>query len=347
MPGFGGAVAVGDGEVFVGEAGNQIVPGTVYVFRRRSTGWEEAARLRASDGVRDDGFGAAITVDGGTLLVSAAARDEGGAVYVFERSSAGDWMEVDRLPAVDIDPRGDYGATLALVGDIAMVGAPALTAASAESPAAGAVYVFERSRGGWSAGAVLSEGDAGNGFGAALALQSGRVLVGAPLADSAGTAYSFSGDGGLWRLDGTILARGVRRGDRFGASLTSDGDEALVAAPGRNGGEGVVFTFRRERDGGEWSSVGRLIPFDGFQSDGFGASLGLGDGEVWVGSPQAGGRRGAAYVFSREISGGWGSVTKIMDAGVGSGGGFAAALDVEDDLAVLGVSGADYGVGSG
>ena len=345
-PGFGRAVAVGDGEVFVGEAGNQIVPGTVYVFRRRSTGWEEVARLRASDGVRDDGFGAAIAVEGGTLLVSAAARDEGGAVYVFERSSAGDWMEVGRLPAVDVDPRGDYGATLALVGDIAMVGAPALTAASAESPAAGAVYVFERSGGGWSAGAVLSEGDAGNGFGAALALQSGRVLVGAPLADSAGTAYSFSGDGGLWRLDGTILARGVRRGDRFGASLTSDGDEALVAAPGRNGGEGVVFTFRRERAGGEWSSVGRLIPFDGFQSDGFGASLGLGDGEVWVGSPQAGGRRGAAYVFSREISSGWGSVTKIMDAGVGSGGGFAAALDVEDDLAVLGVSGADYGVGS-
>ena len=79
-PGFGGAVAVGDGEVFVGEAGNQIVPGTVYVFRRRSTGWEEVARLRASDGVRDDGFGAAIAVDGGTLLVSAAARNEGGAV---------------------------------------------------------------------------------------------------------------------------------------------------------------------------------------------------------------------------------------------------------------------------
>ena len=295
---FGGAVAVGDGEVFVGEAGNKIVPGTVYVFRRRSTGWEEAARLRASDGVGSDGFGTAIAVDGGTLLVSATARDEGAAVYVFERSSAGDWIEVDRLPAVDIDPRSDYGAPLALVGDIAMVGAPALTAASAGSPVAGAVYVFERSGGGWSAGAVLSEGDTGDGFGAAMALESGRVLVGAPLADSVGTAYSFSGDGGLWRLDGTVLARGARRGDRFGASLSLDGDEALVAAPGR----GVVFTLRRERDGGEWSSVGRLLPFDGSQSDGFGASLGLGDGEVWVGSPQGRRPKGRRLrIFARDL----------------------------------------------
>ena len=164
MPGFGGAVAVSDGEVFVGEAGNVIVSGAVYVFHRRSGGWEEVARLRASDGVAGDGFGTAIAVDGATLLVSAAARDDGGAVYVFERSMSGDWMEVDRLSALEVDARGGYGATLALVDDIAMVGAPAMAttgAGRAESPVAGAVYVFERSGGSWSARAVLSEGDEG------------------------------------------------------------------------------------------------------------------------------------------------------------------------------------------
>ena len=349
MPGFGGAVAVSDGEVFVGEAGNVIVSGAVYVFHRRSGGWEEVARLRASDGVAGDGFGTAIAVDGATLLVSAAARDDGGAVYVFERSMSGDWMEVDRLSALEGDARGGYGATLALVDDIAMVGAPAMAttgAGRAESPVAGAVYVFERSGGSWSARAVLSEGDEGNGFGAAMALRPGRLLVGAPQADGAGVAYSFSRDDGVWRLDGAVRLRGARGDDLFGASLSLDGEEALVAAPGRNEGEGAVFAFQRDRDSGEWVPAGRLTPFDGFQSDEFGSSLGLGVGEVWIGSPRAGGRRGAAYVFSGGISGGWGSATKIMDSAFSSGDGFAATLDVDEDLAVLGVSGADYGVGS-
>ena len=348
-PSFGGAVAVSGRDVFVGEAGNVIGSGAVYVFRRQSDGWGEVARLRPSDGQRGDGFGAAIAVDGGTMLVSAPAREDGGTVYVFERSAAGDWVEGARLPAVDADPRGGYGVTLALEGDVAMVGAPAGTgvdARSAESSAVGVVYVFARSGRNWSAQGVLSEGGEGNGFGTAMALRPGRLLVGAPGDGGMGAAYSFDLDEGRWRLEATLRVRATREGDRFGASLSLEGDEALVAAPGRNGGEGTVFTFQRDPDSGEWGRSGRLMPFDGFQQDGFGSSLALGVGEVWIGSPRASGRRGAAYVFSGAVSGGWGGSIKIMNSAPGSGDGFAAALDVDDDLAVLGVAGADYGVGS-
>ena len=193
---------------------------------------------------------------------------------------------------------------------------------------------------------VLSEGGEGNEFGTAMALRPGRLLVGAPGDGGMGAAYSFNLDEGRWRLEATLRVRATRESDRFGAALSLEGDEALVAAPGRNGGEGTVFTFQRDPDSGEWGRSGRLMPFDGFQQDGFGSSLALGVGEVWIGSPRASGRRGAAYVFSGAVSGGWGGSIKIMDNAPGSGDGFAAALDVDDDLAVLGVAGADYGVGS-
>lgn len=348
-PGFGGMVAVSDGEVFVAESGNMIVPGTVYVFRRQSESWEEVARLRASDGVGGDGFGTAIAVDGGTMLVSAITQGDGGTVYVFERSSTGAWVEVGELPSVDVDFSNGYGTTLAVAGDLAMVGAPAtvvIGASSVESPSAGAVYIFERSGGVWTAEAVLSEGDAGNGFGAAMALQPDMLLVGAPRANGTGVAYSFSVDDGDWRLDATVRVQGATGNDRFGASLSLDGDQALVAAPGRNGNEGTVFAFRHNPERGEWIPAGRLMPFDGFQGDEFGSSLALGMDEVWVGSPRAVGRVGAAYVFSGGIAGGWDKATRILDPTFSSGDEFASTLDVEDDVAVLGVSGADHGVGS-
>ena len=87
-PGYGGAVAVSDGDVLVGEAGNMIGPGAVYVYRKGSEGWEEVARLHASNGYRGDGFGTAIAVDGGTMLVSTRpqAQIDGSAASVRVRA---------------------------------------------------------------------------------------------------------------------------------------------------------------------------------------------------------------------------------------------------------------------
>ena len=125
--------------------------------------------------------------------------------------------------------------------------------------------------------------------------------------------------------------QGVTGNDRFGESLSLDGDQALITAPGRNENEGMVFAFRYNPDRGEWIPAGRLTPFDGFQGDEFGGSLALGMDEVWVGSPRAVGRVGAAYVFSGGIAGGWDKATRILDPTFSSGDEFASA-----DLAAKG-----------
>ena len=355
-PGYGGAVAVSDGDVLVGEAGNMIGPGAVYVYRKGSQGWEEVARLHASNGYRGDGFGTAIAVDGATMLVSAQPQtqiDGSAAVYVFERSAPGSWAEVGRLPEVDTDADAGYGTSLAFNNGMALVGAPALEPAGrrggnqlGQSTGEGAVYVFSSSGSAWTQGGRLTAGDADNAFGASLSVQSGRLLVGAPFADSTGAVYAFRLDGGGWQQEGTLSIRGLVADDAFGSSVSMDGDQAMVSAPGRNEGEGAVFAFRRDPGSGEWSPAGRLLPFDGFQQDGFGSTVALGGSEVWIGSPRAGGRRGAAYVFSGGISEGWTAATKVVNSDLRSGDGFASALDVEGNVAVVGVTGADYGVGT-
>ena len=84
---FGRAVAVGDGEVIVGEpaSGNAFRPGRVYVYRKAGTAWREAARLTAAAPARADGFGSALALAGSTLFVGQGAN----AITVFTRPAGG------------------------------------------------------------------------------------------------------------------------------------------------------------------------------------------------------------------------------------------------------------------
>ena len=54
--GFGGAVLVGDDEVFSAEAANNFRPGMVYVFRKTGSAWQQAQVLTAPNAAVLDQF---------------------------------------------------------------------------------------------------------------------------------------------------------------------------------------------------------------------------------------------------------------------------------------------------
>ncbi len=64
--------------------------GAVYVYEQGPAGWQETAKLSASDATPGAFFGADVVVRGDQILVGAA---QAGAVYVYERGPAG-WSEV-------------------------------------------------------------------------------------------------------------------------------------------------------------------------------------------------------------------------------------------------------------
>ena len=92
---FGGALAVGNGDVFVGETRNMAFPGVVYVFHRDGEDgmWKEVAQLTPSDmSDKADGFGRALAAEVRTLLVGATSQNaSAGAVYVFRKNHDGTW----------------------------------------------------------------------------------------------------------------------------------------------------------------------------------------------------------------------------------------------------------------
>src|SRR5690606_5693028 len=122
-----------------------------------------------------------------------------GAVYVFERDDSGAWSEVAYLKADDPDANDAFGLSVAIAGNVLVVGAPGDGSSSLgpigdpaddSAPDAGAVYVFERNEAGeWQRIAYLkaSNTDAGDELGSSVAFGGDTVVAGAPFEDGGDT----------------------------------------------------------------------------------------------------------------------------------------------------------------
>ena len=97
--GYGEALAVGGGDVVVGESQDETSPGYVYVYRKDSGGaWVEVQRLEASNSAIGDRFGRTVTLSGDQLLVGSTVLQ---AIYVFEKDGSDKWRETQILRASD------------------------------------------------------------------------------------------------------------------------------------------------------------------------------------------------------------------------------------------------------
>ncbi len=343
---FGGAVAIGDHEVFISEAQSFKDPGFIHLFRRGEEGWEEAAPLTASDGDVGDGFGQGLAVAGNTLLASAAQPDSSrGAVYVFERDAAsGSWTETAQLTAGDADAGDRLGEALAFNGDYALVGA------ARHNEQTGAVYVFRRDAdsGAWIEQDKLlgSEVEKGDRFGSTIVMEGDRALITAPMFQTGAVyVYRLDAASGTWVEEARIVGNDVDVKNGFAGSVHLHGEEIFVGSPRSNTFKGGVHIFRYDDASGAWTAQHTLAPSGEGERDFFGASIQL-DDDLWVGAPGTADFAGALYRFEREAGGGWVEVDKLT-AGEGQPRDFfAGAFAVKGDVAVIGSAGADYGEGN-
>lgn len=278
--------------------------GAAYLFERSDGEWAQA-RLVADDGSRKDFFGGSVALDGdGSTALVGAKRDEdpnresAGSVYVFEPTDGG-WRQRAKLTPGPDSTAARFGWSVDLAGDTVLVGAPGDT--DPDERAAGSASVFRRDGDGWRRRATLAadDGDAGDFFGGAVALEADTALVGAmedddPNGDRGGSAYVFERTDGSWSQQAKLVPDDGDRIDLFGAAVALSGDTALVGARvdedpnGEVAGSAYVF----ERSGGAWSQQAKLVPADGGSHDVFGRSVALAAGTALIGSTRAG-----AYVF--------------------------------------------------
>lgn len=174
---FGRSLLYRDGILLVGS--NQ----ATYVFKRNSSGvWKQKQKLPPSGSFRHED---------GTLALSAP-----GGVNIYLRNAAGQFILSQKLVSPDSAPNNVLGA-ISMAGPTIVVGGK------------GRAYVFRRnSTGVWRHRQTLIPSEFGTesaptGFGSAVAIDRGMIIVGAPdydgsLFSSEGAAYGFVLDGALY-----------------------------------------------------------------------------------------------------------------------------------------------------
>jgi hypothetical protein len=326
--GFGWSVAISGDTVIVGapgEDGAGTDRGAAYVFERNTGGadaWGEVVRLSASDAADSDKFGQSVAISSDTAVVGAELEDgagtDRGAAYVFERNTGGAdaWGEVAKLTASDAEDEDRFGASVAISGDTAIVGAYREDGAGIDY---GAAYVFERNTGGadaWGEVTKLAASDAADSdvLGVSVAISGDTAVVGASLEDGRGSdrgaAYVFernTGGGDAWGEIAKLIAFDTEDGDTLGTSVAISGDTVVVGADGEDGrgtDRGAAYVFERNTDGADhWGQVEKLTAFDAADGDEFGVSVAVSGDTIVVGARYedgAGTDRGAAYVFAAE-----------------------------------------------
>jgi hypothetical protein len=247
---FGISVAIDGHTAIIGaegaRTGQAMDPGLAYIFRNDGGQWSQIASLAAEDGSDGDHFGHAVSISGdralvGTYRSSVGGNNPSGAAYIFEEVD-GQWTEVAKLSPPDPEMDKLFGASVAVDGNLAVVGSPV---SSRYAYYNGAAFVFADTGSGWSQVATLLPDGPEHipaEFGTSVDIEDGRIVVGAYRDNEyLGLAYVFEDNGSGWEQTAKLIADDGQRSDFFGRSVSLAGNTALIGADGRNAA--YVFTI--------------------------------------------------------------------------------------------------------
>jgi hypothetical protein len=125
---FGISVSISGETAVVGALGDDSNKGSAYIFERNGGGmnnWREVKKLTASDGAANDQFGISVSISVDTVIVGASGDDNSkGSAYIFKRNTGGidNWGQVKKLTASDGAAGDEFGYSVSISGDTAIVG---------------------------------------------------------------------------------------------------------------------------------------------------------------------------------------------------------------------------------
>jgi hypothetical protein len=198
---FGTSVAVLGNRVLVGGIGNDLQTGFGYFYTRNGAVWTLEQQVVASNGTATARFGSSVALSGMTALIGAYRGSVPGigpvgSAYVFTLAN-GLWTESQTLVASDCASGDQFGYSVALSSNMAIVGASSDKIGT--NVGQGSAYIFTFAGGIWKETSKLtaSDGAANDGFGLSVDIDGNTAIAGAykddiGAATDRGSAYVFS-----------------------------------------------------------------------------------------------------------------------------------------------------------
>ena len=304
-------------------------------------------KLSASNGDASDKLGQSVAI-WDKYAIAGAPEDEpngtkSGSAYFYELV-AGVWVEKQNITPGDGSADDEYGFSVAIDGQWAVVGAryrgPSATSTY------GKVYIYQRDGSGvWSEFTSFTLTSLDH-FGTSVSLHNDYLAVGGvnAIVDYSGTLVQcgtvaiYRYNGSIWSKQTEIVPSDGAAYDEFGQDVSIYNNRLAVgtwkADVGGNSDVGAVYMFSRV--GSVWTQDVKLTAFDGAAGDKFGKSVSVYDDKVVIGAYKDNGNTGAAY-FYKETTGNWGLTNKVTAFDGGTGEYFGCAVDfIKSDNVVIG-----------
>lgn len=341
---------------------------TVHTFAQS---WNQIIKVTAQNNdassarTANDEYGSAVSISGNFAIVGSYRESEDGngldtvpltgAAYILY-NDAGNWVQVKKITAPVRESADNFGVSVSINGDYAIVGAHQEDDDALETNTlfnAGSAYIFKKDQGGPDNWGLLkkitaSTRDVQDRFGYSVSISGDYAIVSAVLEDddvnetnaleNSGSAYIFKKDQGgadNWGQVKKITAsvRGIV--DWFGVSVSISGDYAIVGANFEDedaletnsmDASGSAYIFKKDQGGVDnWGQVKKVTASDRASGDNFGWSV-SNDGDYAIVAANTKG----GYIFKKDQGGAdnWGQVQKRPGGG--------ASVAISGNYAVVG-----------
>jgi len=306
-------------------------------------------KIVANDGAASDYFGVNISIDGNTALIGSHGDDDkgidSGSAYIFTRTSSSPWSQKTKLLASDGVADDNFGHSVSLFENTAIVGAPNHNIYG-NNPGAAYIFILNES-GKWVQQAKLTPSleASPDHFGNSVSLFGNTALIGAYISDSkaegAGAVYVFVSDAlGNWSQQAVLTASDGQMNDLFGSSVSLYGDTAVIGAvlgDNLDTNSGAAYVYTRNSNG-TWIERQKLFADDTNTDDSFGQSVKVFNNTIIVGaekwfddlSP------GAAYIFEPDSTGHWNQTAKLLASDGHNSDRFGHSVSLSNDTALIG-----------
>ncbi|HAS43743.1 MAG TPA: hypothetical protein DCS93_24895 [Microscillaceae bacterium] len=255
------------------------------------------------------------------------------------------WTQVSKILASDGQSSDEFGRSVSISGNYAIVGA---FKEDTGGYGAGAAYIYNYNGTNWvqEAKILASDAEEDDTFGYSVSISGDYAIVGAYEEETggnkAGAAYIFKRNGTTWTQEAKIQASDKQAYDYFGFSVAIDGDCVVVGAIQEDtGGSDVGAAYIFKRNGTTWTQEAKIQASDKQKNDNFGESVSISGDYVIVGADKedtGGNKAGAAYIFKRDGIA-WTQETKIQANDKEAFDSFGNSVSLSGDYAIVGASG--------
>ena len=288
-----------------------------------------------------------------------------GAVWEI-KSYAQSWCTVFKSISRDGDGFDEYGYSVDIWGDYAVIGARSEETDSVGGNLlilAGAAYFYEKDiMGEWALTQKVSAPDRENNdfFGHSVSISGDFAVISAvgkddndpKVINNSGAAYLYEREiNGHWKLILKMTASDKDKKAEFGSSVSISGDYIIIGAVSEERDEtggnslksaGAAYIF--EKDGfGQWKEVQKIVASDRSENDLFGGSVSISGDYLLVGAAHHDegiiSEAGATYVFECDITGKWIETQKLIPTNYGDMYYFGSSVSLHNNYAIVGAYG--------